>query len=361
MFRVQLYLEDTSMSITANIRNRVCEERSRRDWSQAELARRAGLSRAEVSAIETGRIVPSTAVALAVAGAMGCTVEELFSLADTAHAEPPWAWEPLHPATRFWVAEVGGKLLRFPVEPSASGYIAHDGVAGMSTPVNYQFIAQKTLIIASCDPTAGLLAAEMNRRHGLRVIVLSRGSRAGLELLRRGLIHASGVHLADDEHPDGNVKAVTEMMGPGHRLLSVARWEEGIALSPRLGMRTVSSLFKKSVRWIGREPGSGARQCLDMLFAGRVAPKAIAHNHSEVAMAIRGGSADAGICVRVTSDEHGLYFLSVKLDHYDLCISEANEPRLEALVDAVRSPTYRQMLNEIPGFSAASGETIAAV
>lgn len=348
------------MSMSMPIKNHVFEQRTRHGWSQAELASRAGLSRPEVSAIETGRVVPSTAAALALAGALGCPVEALFSLAKSHQTEHVWAWQPPRPDTRFWVADVGGKLLRIPVEPTASGNIGHDGVAGELSSADYHALACKTLVLASCDPAAGLLAAEVSRRHGLRVIVLCRGSRAGLELLRKGVIHAAGVHLADNEHPDANVMAVAGMMGTEHRLVSVARWEEGIAISPRLGKRSITSLFKHSVRWIGREPGSGARQCLDMLFAGRPVPKTIAHGHLEVAAAVQRGWADAGVCVRLTSEELGLNFLSVKTDHYDICIPSSRDPRTDALVDTVRSAPYRRLLGELPGYAAADGEAVVA-
>jgi DNA-binding XRE family transcriptional regulator len=49
-----------------------------RQWSQADLAQRAGISRAAVSAIEGERLSPSVATALALAAVFECSVEELF-------------------------------------------------------------------------------------------------------------------------------------------------------------------------------------------------------------------------------------------------------------------------------------------
>ena len=84
----------TIMSLP-DLRNSLRQHRNLRGWSQAELARRAGLSRPAVSAIETGRLVPSTAAALALAAALELRVEELFRLAasDSPPAEE-WAWKP---------------------------------------------------------------------------------------------------------------------------------------------------------------------------------------------------------------------------------------------------------------------------
>ena len=69
---------DTIMSTTLKIQNQVRLHRAARNWSQQELATRAGISRTEVSAIETGRLLPSIATALALSHAFQCRLEDLF-------------------------------------------------------------------------------------------------------------------------------------------------------------------------------------------------------------------------------------------------------------------------------------------
>src|SRR5262245_15548012 len=118
---------DTIMA-TAFTPNRVKVFRHRHGWSQAELARRAGISRAAVSAIEIDRLVPSVAAALSLAAAFGCTVEDLFGLAPHGQAEPEWAWPPASAPCRYWLAQVGGRVLRYPVEATPAGVVAHDGL-----------------------------------------------------------------------------------------------------------------------------------------------------------------------------------------------------------------------------------------
>jgi len=52
--------------------NPVLTRRVAREWSQADLAARAGISRAAVSAIEGERLSPSVATALALAAVLEC-------------------------------------------------------------------------------------------------------------------------------------------------------------------------------------------------------------------------------------------------------------------------------------------------
>ena len=54
--------------------------RAQRDLTQAQLAELSGITRKSINAIESGRMVPSTILALKLARTLGVTVEELFSI-----------------------------------------------------------------------------------------------------------------------------------------------------------------------------------------------------------------------------------------------------------------------------------------
>ena len=358
------------MSDEPLLENVVRAFRERRGWSQQELSDLAGLSRAGVSAIETGRLAPSTAAALSLARAFGCSVEDLFRLraanTESESTDAPWAWppRPSDDGSRYWRATLGGRLRAYPVEFSPLGLPAHDGVfrdgAFADLP---QVDAERTLVLACCDPAVGLLADALAQAEGIRLIVLSRSSRSALDLLARGLVHAAGVHLGRSENPSGNAEAVqaAELGGRAFRLLRVADWEEGVALAPALQVATFQDAVRASVRWISREAGSGARDCLDEVVrdAGGEAPgkaQGIARDHRGVAAAIRDGWADAGVCLRLASDEADLRFLSVRREAYDLCFPESldADPRIRALIKAVRSSRYRRLLSDLPGYDAAS-------
>ena len=56
-----------------------------RNWTQAELAARTGVTRKTINTIETGRYAPSVFVALRIARAFDLPVEKLFQL-DEAQA-----------------------------------------------------------------------------------------------------------------------------------------------------------------------------------------------------------------------------------------------------------------------------------
>jgi molybdate-binding protein/DNA-binding XRE family transcriptional regulator len=344
--------------------NLVRAYRRQRGWSQEELARRGGISRTAVSAVEVGRIVPSVAAALALARALGCTVEDLFGPAGAGPAPPEWAWPPAATPCRYWLAQARGRALCYPAEATAAGVVAHDGVYhdGSFTPCG-ESDPRTTLVLACCDPAAGLLAAEYARSSGFRLIALPRSSRPALALLGRELVHVAGVHLAGDDEPDGNVRAVRDALGTAFRLLRVARWEEGLSVGPGTEARTVQAALRSRLRWVGREPGSAARQCLDQLLQGRPSPRRVALDHRGVAEAVRCGWADVGICHRLVCAEAGLRFLGVRREYFDLCYPAAAEadPRIQALVRVVRTAPYRRLLAELPGYDTAEAGEVQGV
>jgi putative transcriptional regulator len=60
------------------VKNRLKVLRAERDWSQADLAERIGVSRQAVTAIETGKYDPSLPLALRIGRLFGQPVERIF-------------------------------------------------------------------------------------------------------------------------------------------------------------------------------------------------------------------------------------------------------------------------------------------
>ena len=334
---------------------RVREARRDRAWSQQTLASRIGVSRAEVSAIENGRLTPSIATALRLAAALERGVEDLFTLSDSTAAPPPsWAWPPPPSEGRYWEAAIGRKRLLFPAEPTALGSLGHDGrygPEGLARSISAG--AARTLVLAGCDPAVGLLGEELMRGEGIRLLPLARGSREALGLLERGLVHAAGVHWSGEKGGDANAAMVSRMLGSGYRLVHVARWQEGVALQASVRTRSASSLARANLRWVAREEGSGARRVLDRLLGVRARRfRHVARDHRAVAVAIRTGYAQAGVAVKLVAEEAGLDFIALEQEDYDLCYREdlRGDEALRALRRALRRVALRRLVDELPGY-----------
>lgn len=60
------------------MRNRLKVLRAERDWTQADLAGRVGVSRQTINAVEKGKYDPSLPLAFELARLFGGTIEEIF-------------------------------------------------------------------------------------------------------------------------------------------------------------------------------------------------------------------------------------------------------------------------------------------
>ena len=145
------------MANLPSFENHLRDQRIQIGWSQEELARRSGLSRAGISAVETGRIIPSAAAAPALAASLQCRVEDLFNLRRPESREPGWAWQPAHDHCRYWVAEVGGAERFYPVAATPMGVVPHDGIyRNVSCQGERRSDPRRTLVMACCDPAVCL-------------------------------------------------------------------------------------------------------------------------------------------------------------------------------------------------------------
>jgi molybdate-binding protein len=210
----------------------------------------------------------------------------------------------------------------------------------------------------------GLLAHALGREAGVRLLVLERGGLAALDLLRRGLVHLAGLHFSTTDHPDRNQEIARRELGPGHHLIRVASWEEGLA-RPVSERRTRTSTFStQNTTWALREPGSAARDCLDEFLGRKKTPTGrVVAGHAAVAGSIRSGWADAGVCVRLSAEEAGLAFQPLRTEALDFCLADGSlaDPRVKALLRVLRSREHRRLLDELPGYDASeTGEVFAS-
>lgn len=335
-------------------------------WSQEALATRSGVSRAEISAIETGRIVPSVTVAMRIAAALGGDVEALF--APMPPTEQSWAWPPAaeHDG-RLWSASVGGRVLSYPAELTAAGVLAHDAwFDGGRTHDRSGASPDTTLVIAGCDPLVGLLVRELAAHHRIRVLPLLRSSAQAIELLREGKVHVAGLHKTDASGRSANDAAVRARLGTGYRLLHQVRWDCGVATVAARRERSIPALLRARVRWVNREAGSAARDTFDALLGAHRRPLGYDHivgDHRAVATTVSSGWAEAGVCVRAVAAEARLSFITIHQEAYELCVPDSlmDDPRITALLAVLRSASYRQQIADVSGCQSAHTGDVRAV
>ncbi|HEX2186965.1 MAG TPA: substrate-binding domain-containing protein, partial [Chloroflexota bacterium] len=225
--------------------------------SQQELARQAGLTRQAISAIEGGRYVPNTVVALRLARILSCRVEELFALPEAMaeHAvelAPPAAGPPAHhraTATRIVVAHLRDRWIAHPLTARRGlleSFTSADGVLDLpATPeapatarllIDPEHIA-RTAVLLGCDPGLGIVSSHMARlaRSSAdgRLVWLEAGSQAALDAAASGTAHLAGSHLLDRASGECNLpQAKQALAATGGVVVAFASWEQGLVVAP---------------------------------------------------------------------------------------------------------------------------------
>jgi len=360
--------------------------RIERGLTQDDLARRAGLSRQALGAIEAGAYQPGVGAALALARELGHSVEALFgSAGEPALLEADWAEvsgdapaAPAHPAVA--LGRVGGRLVALAQPAPAMRLAAAAGVlehaAGRRARVaafRTQQEIEATLLVAGCDPAVTILADWMGRHRPTATLTpIRHGSRSALAALLDGRVHAAGVHLCDRRGGEYNLAAVRETLKRRRAMMvNFARWELGLSVrrGNPLDLRGIADLVRPGVRIVNREAGSGARLVLDQALAElKIVPRRIAgyerelNGHLEVAAAIATGEAEAGLTLRVAAEAFRLGFVPVREERYDLVIlqREMDSPPVRAMLDALNSSSFASEVRQLCAYDTAQmGQVIA--
>ncbi|MCL6595752.1 MAG: helix-turn-helix domain-containing protein [Firmicutes bacterium] len=308
--------------------------------AQEALARAAGLSRQALSALEAGRALPSLPTALALARALGTTVEALFAPPAAPDPAAPWAGEAAPDGRARW-ARVDGRLVLRPPPPGEEPDAVLEDSRRLR-PLPWAAAPEQVLWLGGCDPALPLLARAVARAAPhLRVAALPMTSAEAAAELRAGRLHVASLH-GDDPAPPA----------AGAAMLPYATWREGFVLGPGL---SPADLGRAAVRWALRPPGATARDLFERHRPGP-APAAVhlAAGHWEVAAAVRAGEADAGVAVEAAAAAHGLAFLPLAEERVVLAVHPSHPEAAETVARALEDARLWQAVLSLRGYRRAS-------
>src|SRR5262245_10330567 len=260
--------------------------RKARGIGAAELAKRVGVTRQTIYAIEAGTYVPNTEVTLRLARELEVTVEELFSLPgerreDAAAVTAEYLGQSAPGSGQaVRVCRVGTNWVSVPVD--ARPYHLPEADAVITGPVSRAhkaklrlFSEEETMrnkiVLAGCDPATSLLSRMVERLSGIEVVHAPASSQLALDWLKEGKVHIAGSHLQDPETSEFNIPFVRrQFSGRDMAVVTFAQWEEGfvVASGNPKNIHGAEDLHRKNVTLMNRELGSGSRGLLDALIGG---------------------------------------------------------------------------------------------
>jgi len=214
--------------------------------------------------------------------------------------------------------------------------------------------AEKALLLTgSHDPVLDYLADQL-QRSGVTLLSTHVGSMNGILTLRKNECHAAPTHLLSSDGSYNTEYLKKYLPETETVLVTVAGREQGIVSLKGL---TLADLPDHT--FINRQKGSGTRLLLDYeLGKAGIDPRTIrgyereATTHIAVALAVKSGEADAGMCVFSAAKALNLPFVPIAGEEYEIAFRKENldDPRIAALIDAIRSGQFRETLSRLGGY-----------
>ncbi len=196
------------------------------------------------------------------------------------------------------------------------------------------------------------------------------GSTNGLLSAASGLADIGGTHLLDAETLEYN-KPILNRLGIDREVYLIRGWCREIGLIVKEGnpknISGFEDLLRSDVVFINRNKGSGTRTLIDLMLREVAKKKNLSlaevtgkvrgylnevKTHTGVAAAVKQGRADVGVAVKYAAVLHGLKFIKISDEVYDLAIhrNSINKPAVKELIELLRRPEFNEIISYFPGY-----------
>jgi putative molybdopterin biosynthesis protein len=303
--------------------------------------------------------------------------EALVEAELAAGAELPAGPEPCPPA-RVVLGRVGDRWVAHPLAlgapRSADGLVQAEVGGSGSRRVRASLLAPRdslaaNVLVAGCAPVLSVVLDRLERAGAGRGHWIHANSTTALRQLAEGSVHVAGIHLEDHAAGADHRRIVRGQLGRPAHLVRMVRWRTGLALSSALARQGLAALLDPPHRWVLREPGAGSSHVLERslarlgVCAASLQATRVARDHREVARAVALGAADVGVCIEPVALEHGLRFVPLAEEGFDLVIPDdlLALPHVARLLHALDDALLRREIGALGSYDAASmGHATAA-
>jgi putative molybdopterin biosynthesis protein len=274
-----------------------------------------------------------------------------FVLCSLGHVGDRWVLSPLSRGAGVQMSAVrSNAYLKMPA--GVEGYEAGTRVTANLT-VSAAEAEKALLLTGSHDPLVDYLADLLSQKdvelHSTHV-----GSMGGILALKKNECHAAPMHLLAEDG-DYNIPYLQKYLpGKDIVLICVTERQQGI-----VSIKGIDFNELQCHTFVNRQRGSGTRMLLDHLLGkDRIDPSQIqgyereVTTHLAVALAVKSGEADAGMCVYSAAKALGLRFIPVASERYEIAIRREHleDPRVSELCETLVSPAFKEILDRLGGY-----------
>lgn len=189
------------------------------------------------------------------------------------------------------------------------------------------------------------------------------GSFGGILAIKQGNAHIAPIHMLDEDTGEYNISFIKKYF-PENEMTLVKGIErvQGLIVQKEnpLGLKNIKDIFDKKIRFVNRQRGSGTRILLDhwikkenLDFKNLQGYDYEVATHLDVAMAIKNGTAEAGLGIMEAAKIVGLDFIPLAKEEYDFLINPKmrDNKKIIEFIDFLRSDYFRNKIESLEGYS----------
>ncbi len=224
------------------------------------------------------------------------------------------------------------------------------------------------VVIGSHDYVMEALVGRVAEASAVKLINV--GSTRGLQAVGRGEADMGGTHLLHPETNEYNLPYLSSL-GVEDSVVLIRGWGREIGFvvpkgNPK-GVRSFKDLLRDDILFINRNQGSGTRTYIDIGLRRVAEEEGLSfqevvdrvrgywnevRTHTGVAAAVAQGRADVGVAIKYAADLHGLDFIKLGQEIYDIAVSAVSltKPPVKALIELLRSGEFGNVLKRFSGY-----------
>jgi len=286
------------------------------------------------------------------------------------------------------LSSIGGKLFAILLQTSSgsvSALLKADGIAIIREDRDYVDEGEEieiarlgdelkeAVIIGSHDTLLTMLLT----RFGIidRVSIGFVGSYRGLQLMRRGYIDVSPIHLLDPATGEYNIPFIEKDKELSNKAVLVRGYRRKLVLAFAKGnpknVKGFEDILRTDIRFVNRNRGSGTRIYIDKVLEDIAKSSSqsfskIVRNisgywyevstHTGVAAAIAQGRADVGVCTEHAAMLYNLDYIPLTWEYYDFLINVHSMDKniIKKFIEGLRNPLTKDVVNGFRGYEAPS-------